>query len=395
MIAMRKVAIASAARTAIGKFQGTLAPLSAVELGGIAVAAALDRAGVDRGSVDEVVLGQTLQAGCGQNPARQAAMRAGLPETVPAYTVNKVCGSGLKAVCLGALSLAAGEAEVVVAGGMESMTRAPHLLAGARGGWRLGDAAAVDELLKDGLIDAFDGSHMGVTAETVAQRHRITRAEADAFAFESQQRAARAQAAGRFRDEIVPVPVPRRGGDAVLFEQDEFPRPDVTIAGLAGLKPAFREDGVCTAGNSSRINDGAAAVVLVAADEVARRGLTPLATIRSFASAALDPKVMGLGPVPAVRKALAKAGLELGDVDLFELNKAFATQSLAVIRELELDPARVNVNGGAIALGHPIGASGARVLVTLLHALRARDARVGVAALCIGGGQGVAMVVER
>jgi acetyl-CoA C-acetyltransferase len=390
-----EVVIVGAARTPIGTFGGALKDVSAVELGTVAVREAVRRAGVRPDQVDEVVLGCILQAGLGMNPARQAAIRAGLPETVPAHTVNKVCGSGLKAVMLAAQAVKAGDAEVVVAGGMESMSGAPYLLPGARWGERLGHGQALDHMIHEGLTDAFHDIHMGITAENLVERYGLTRAEQDAFAAESQARAQSAIREGRFKDEIVPVPVSQKKGETAAFDTDEHPRPGTTVESLGKLKPAFKKDGTVTAGNASGINDGAAAVVVTSAGRAASLGAKPLARIVSYASAAVDPRVMGIGPVPAVRKAVEKAGLGLDRIDLFELNEAFAAQSLAVLRDLKLDPVRVNVNGGAIALGHPIGASGARILVTLLHALRARDKRLGLASLCIGGGQGVAMVVER
>ncbi len=387
--------ILSGCRTAIGTFGGALKDVSAVELGVVALRAALERAGVVPGAVEEVILGCILQAGQGMNPARQVALRAGLPHAVPAHTVNKVCGSGLKAVMLAAQAVACGDAAMVAAGGTESMSRAPFLLPGARWGERLGHGRVLDHMLHEGLTDAFHDIHMGVTAENVVARHDLTRAEQDAFAAESQRRAAAAIAEGRFRDEIVPVPVPGKKGETRAFETDEHPRPGTTAEALAKLKPAFKADGSVTAGNASGLNDGAAVLVVASARRARELGREPLARIVSYASAGVDPAVMGIGPVPAVRKALAKAGLAAGDIDLFELNEAFAAQSLAVQRELGLDPTRVNVNGGAIALGHPIGASGARILVTLLHALRQRGLRRGLAGLCIGGGQGVALIVER
>ena len=387
--------ILSGCRTAIGTFGGALKDVSAVELGVVALRAALERAGVVPGAVEEVILGCILQAGQGMNPARQVALRAGLPHAVPAHTVNKVCGSGLKAVMLAAQAVACGDAAMVAAGGTESMSRAPFLLPGARWGERLGHGRVLDHMLHEGLTDAFHDIHMGVTAENVVARHDLTRAEQDAFAAESQRRAAAAIAEGRFRDEIVPVPVPGKKGETRAFETDEHPRPGTTAEALGKLKPAFKADGSVTAGNASGLNDGAAVLVVASARRARELGREPLARIVSYASAGVDPAVMGIGPVPAVRKALAKAGLAAGDIDLFELNEAFAAQSLAVQRELGLDPTRVNVNGGAIALGHPIGASGARILVTLLHALRQRGLRRGLAGLCIGGGQGVALIVER
>jgi acetyl-CoA C-acetyltransferase len=382
-------------RTAVGTFGAALKDVSAVELGTVAVREAVRRAGVRPDQVDEVILGCILQAGLGMNPARQVAIKAGLPDRVPAHTVNKVCGSGLKAVMLAAQAIKAGDSEVVVAGGMESMSGAPYLLPGARWGERLGHGKTLDHLIHEGLTDAFHDIHMGVTAENLVERYGITRAEQDAFAAESQARAQAAIREGRFKDEIVPVPVAQKKGEAKPFDTDEHPRAGTTVESLGKLKPAFKKDGTVTAGNASGLNDGAAALVVTSTERASRLGLKPRARIVSYASAAVDPKVMGIGPVPAVRKALERAGLGADRIDLFELNEAFAAQSLAVLRELKLDPSRVNVNGGAIALGHPIGASGARILVTLLYALRARDKRLGLASLCIGGGQGVAMVVER
>ena len=388
------IVILSACRTAIGHFGGAFKDVPATELAAAVVAEALKRGGVRPDQVDEVILGNTLQAGLGMNPARQAALKAGLPESVPAHTVNKVCGSGLKAVMLAAQAVKCGDAELVVAGGTESMSRAPFLLPGVRWGERLGHGVVLDHMLHEGLTDALHGIHMGVTAENLVERYGITREEQDRFALESQARAAAAIQQGRFREEIVPVPVAGKKGEARSVDTDEHPRA-TTIESLAKLKPAFKPDGTVTAGNASGLNDGAAALVVTSAARASALGARPLARIVSYASAAVDPKVMGIGPVPAVRRALEKAGLGAEQVDLYELNEAFAAQSLAVLRDLKLDPARVNVNGGAIALGHPIGASGARVLVTLLHALAARSARYGLAALCIGGGQGVALVVER
>ncbi|AGN70501.1 acetyl-CoA C-acetyltransferase [Paenibacillus caseinilyticus] len=391
----REAVIVSGVRTAIGSFQGSLAGISAPELGSIVVKEALQRAGIGEEHVDEVILGSVLQAGLGQNPARQAWLKAGFGVSVPAMTVNKVCGSGLKAVMLAAQAVLLGDAEVVVAGGMENMSRAPYLLPGARDGLRLGDAALVDSLVRDGLWCASCDIHMGLTAENIAERYGLTREEQDAFAAESQRRAAEAASAGRLQAEIVPVPVPQRKGPPVLFAADEHPRAGTTAEALARLRPAFRDGGTVTAGNASGINDGAAALVVMSAERARELGVQPLARIRGYAQAALDPAVMGLGPVDAVRRLVQKTGVALDSVELFELNEAFAAQSLAVMRELGVPADRVNVNGGAIALGHPIGASGARVLVTLLHELARREARYGIAALCIGGGQGVTMLVER
>jgi len=389
------VVILSGCRTPIGSFGGAFKDVSAVELGTVAVREAVRRAGVRPDRIDEVILGCILQAGLGMNPARQAAIRAGLPVSVPAHTVNKVCGSGLKAVMLAAQAIKSGDAEVVVAGGMESMSGAPFLLPGARWGERLGHGQVVDHMLHEGLTDAFHDIHMGITAENLVERYGISRADQDIFAAESQARAEAAIREGRFKEEIVPVPVPQKKGEAKAIDTDEYPRAGATAESLAKLKPAFKKDGTVTAGNSSGINDGAAALVVARAESATGLGLKPVARVVAYASAAVEPKVMGIGPVPAVRKALEKAGLAADRIELWELNEAFAAQSLAVLRELKIDPAKANVNGGAIALGHPIGASGARILVTLLHALRARGLRLGVAGLCIGGGQGVAMVVER
>jgi acetyl-CoA C-acetyltransferase len=387
--------ILSGCRTPIGTFGGAFKDVSAVELGTVAVREALARAGVPGDRVDEVVLGCVLQAGIGMNPARQVAIKAGLPESTPAVTVNKVCGSGLKAVIMAAQAVKCGDSEVVVAGGAESMTRAPYLLPGARWGERLGHGRVLDHMIHEGLTDAFHDIHMGVTAENLVERYGLTRADQDAFAAESQARAVAAIAAGAFKDEIVPVALPARKGETKTVDTDEHPRAGTTVESLGKLKAAFKDGGSVTAGNASGLNDGAAALVIASAGAAEAEGVKPIGRIVAYASAAVDPRVMGIGPVPAVRKALARAGMRTDAIDLFELNEAFAAQSLAVLRDLALDPAKVNVNGGAIALGHPIGASGARVLVTLLYALRARSLRYGVAALCIGGGQGIALVVER
>jgi acetyl-CoA C-acetyltransferase len=388
------VVILSGCRTAIGTFGGAFKDVSAVELGTVAVREAVRRSGVRPDQVDEVILGCVLQAGLGMNPARQAAIKAGLPDSIPATTVNKVCGSGLQSAMMAAQAIQAGDVEIVVAGGTENMTRAPYLLPGARWGERLGNGTVVDHMIHEGLTDAFHDIHMGVTAENLVERYGISRADQDAFAAESQRRAESAIKSGAFKDEIVPVAVPGKKGETRV-DTDEHPRPGTTAESLGKLKPAFKKDGTVTAGNASGLNDGAAALVVASAERAQRLGLAPIARVVSYASAAVDPKVMGIGPVPAVRKALEKASLGTDAIDLFELNEAFAAQSLAVLRELKLDAEKVNVLGGAIALGHPIGASGARILVTLVHALRARGLRYGLAALCIGGGQGVAMVVER
>jgi len=392
---MRNVVIASAVRTPIGSFNGSLAAVTAVQLGRLVVGEAIRRAGVSQKSVDEVIMGQILQAGCGQNTARQVAIGAGIPEHVPSYTVNKLCGSGLKCVALGALAIAAGEADLIVAGGMENMSQAPYLLNKARNGYRMGSGILEDTLFKDALMDAFHDIHMGITAENIADQYRITREETDAFALQSQQKAAKALNEGLFNREIVPVSVPRKDGDPLLVAVDEYPRRETTMESLANLRPAFKEGGSVTAGNSSGINDGAAALLLMEQKAAEKTGVRPLARVLGWGSVGVDPRIMGMGPVEAIRKALSKAGLTLDDIDLVELNEAFAVQSLAVIRELRLDSRKVNVNGGAIALGHPVGASGARVLVTLLHELERSGLRRGLAALCIGGGQGIAMIVER
>ena len=389
---MEDAVIVSAVRTAVGTFGGAFVDVPATKLGAIAVEEALRRAGAE--SADEVLLGNVLQAGLGQNAARQSAIGAGLAETVPSTTINKVCGSGLKTVALAAQAIRVGDADCVVAGGMENMSRAPYLVENARYGYRLGNGQLVDEMIRDGLWCAFDDCHMGSTAENIAREYEVSREDQDAFAAASQQKAEKAMTSGRFKDEIVAVPVQRKK-EQVLVDTDEHPRAGTTAESLAGLRPAFAKDGTVTAGNASGINDGAAAVVVMSASRATAAGRTPLARIRSYASAGVAPRVMGMGPVPAVKLALQKAGVELRDIDLFELNEAFAAQSVAVGRELAIPEDKLNVNGGAIALGHPIGASGTRVLVTLLHEMQKRDATLGVAALCIGGGQGIAMVLER
>ena len=388
------VVILSACRTAIGNLGGSLKDLSAADLGAVVIKAALERAEVRGDAVGDVVLGCVLQAGAGMNVARQAALKAGLPAAVPAQTVNRVCGSGLQAVAHAAAAITAGDAAVIVAGGTESMSNAPYLLRGVRWGLRMGHGEVVDSMIGDGLTCAIGAYHMGVTAEEVAKRYGVSRAEQDAFAAESQRRAQEAIAGGRFVDEIVPVEIPQKKGEPLRFATDEYPRAGTTVEKLAALRPAFSKEGSVTAGNASGINDGAAALVVADEQWTRARGLTPLVRVRSYATAGVEPAVMGMGPAAAVPRALARAGLEPEDIDLFELNEAFAAQAVAVARELRVDPARVNVNGGAIALGHPIGASGARVLTTLIHALRARSLRRGVASLCIGGGMGIAMVVE-
>ena len=392
---MQEAVIVSACRTAIGKFDGSLAAIAAPRLGAIVIAEALARAGVDGARVDDVILGQVLAGASGQNPARQAAMFAGVPKEVPAMTVNHVCGSGLRAVHLAAQAIRAGDADAVVCGGQENMSAAPHAVPGARRGFRLGDAKLVDTMVLDGLTDAFNNYHMGVTAENVAAQNKVSREQQDAFACASQNKAEAAQKAGKFRDEIVPVEIPQRKGDPVVFDSDEFPRHGATVESFAKLRPAFKKDGTVTAGNASGINDGAAALVVVSEKFAAANNLAPLAVIRAGAHCGLDPAIMGMGPVGASRKCLEKAGWRAADVDLLEINEAFAAQAAAVNREMGWDESRVNVNGGAIALGHPIGASGARILVTLLHEMRRREARRGLASLCIGGGQGIALAVER
>lgn len=387
--------IVSAVRTAIGTYGGSLAAISAVKLGEISIRAALNRADLKPDQVDEVIMGNVLQAGLGQNPARQAAIHADLPVGIPAMTINQVCGSGLRAVMLAAQAIKLGEAEIVVAGGMENMSQAPYLVEKARFGYRMGNGQLVDEMLQDGLIDAFNNYHMGITAENICTEYCLNRGELDEFALASQQRAARAIELGVFRDEIVPVEVPARKG-TITVEKDEGPRADTTAEGLAKLRPAFKKDGgMVTAGNSSGLNDGGAATVVMSRRKAEQLGLKPLVTIRSYASAGVEPRIMGMGPVPSTRRALQRAGLTISDMDLVEANEAFAAQSVAVGKELGFDRSKLNVNGGAIALGHPIGASGTRVLVTLIHEMLRRQSHYGLATLCIGGGQGVAMIVER
>ena len=391
---MEEIFIVGAARTPIGKFGGSLAKTPATELGALIIRNVLERSGVAPEQVSEVIMGQVLAAAAGQNPARQAAMRAGLPEMVPAMTINKVCGSGLKAAMLGAQAIANGDSDIVVAGGQESMSLAPHALAGSRDGFRMGDAKMLDTMIIDGLWDVYNQYHMGVTAENVAREYAVTREDQDRFAVASQNKTEAAQKAGRFKDEIVAVEIASRKGP-VVFADDEYPRHGATLEAMQALKPAFDKNGSVTAGNASGINDGAAAVVLCSAKKLKELRLKPLARIRSFASAGVDPKYMGMGPVPASKRCLARAGWEPKDLDLMEINEAFAAQAIAVNRQMGWDTGKVNVNGGAIALGHPIGASGCRVLVTLLHEMAKRDARRGLASLCIGGGMGVALAVER
>lgn len=392
---MKNVVIASAVRTPIGNFNGNLSGVSAVELGTIAIKAAIEKSGIDISSVDEVIMGQVLQAGQKQNPARQALLRSGISQDVTAYTVNKVCGSGLKTVALAAQAIRAGDANIIVAGGMENMSQAPYLLdAKARWGHRLGNGQLNDVILLDALVCAENHYHMGITAENVAKKYGITREQQDEMAVESQRRAVQAIESGAFNNEIVPVTVKVKKKE-IIFDTDEFPKKDTTLEGLSSLRPAFDKEGTVTAGNASGINDGAAALVIVEEETAKALGLTILARIKSYASGGVAPDIMGMGPVPASQKALAKAGLTLNDIDLIEANEAFAAQFLAVGKELGFDPEKVNVNGGAIALGHPVGASGARILVTLIHALHARNKTLGLATLCIGGGQGIAMVIER
>lgn len=392
---LNDVVIVSAVRTAIGSFQGSLKDVPATTLGAIVIKEALRRAGIQRDQVDEVIMGNVLQAGLGQNPARQAAIEAGLPKTVPAMTINKVCGSGLKTVHLASQAIAVGEADIVVAGGFENMSQAPYLLKNARSGFKMGNQNLIDSMIHDGLWCAFNDYHMGVTAENLASQYHITRQEQDEFAARSQARAAKAIEEGKFKDEIVPVEIPQRKGDPIIFDTDEFVRPGTTVEKLSALRPAFKKDGTVTAGNASGINDGAAAVVVMSKKKAEELGIKPLASIVANAAVGVDPAIMGIGPAEAVRKALKKADLTLDQIDLIEANEAFAAQSIAVDRELHFDSDKLNVNGGAIALGHPIGASGTRILVTLLHEMQKRDVKYGLATLCIGGGQGVATIIQR
>jgi acetyl-CoA C-acetyltransferase len=390
---MTDIVIASAARTPVGSFNGALSSLPAHDLGAIAIKAALERAGVEAAEVDEVVMGQVLQAGAGQGPARQASIKAGIPVESPAWSLNQLCGSGLRAVALASQQIKDGSAAIVVAGGQESMSQAPHAQQ-LRTGQKMGDLQLVDTMIKDGLWDAFHGYHMGQTAENIASRWQITRGDQDAFAVASQNKAEAAQKGGKFKDEIAPVTIKGRKGDTVVAD-DEYIRHGATLDSVSGLKPAFTKDGSVTAANASGLNDGAAALVLMSADEAKKRGITPLARIVSWANAGVEPEIMGTGPIPASKKALERAGWQVSDLDLIESNEAFAAQSLCVVKELGLDPAKVNVNGGAIAIGHPIGASGARILTTLLHEMQRSGAKKGLATLCVGGGMGVAMCVER
>lgn len=392
---MQDVVIVAATRTAIGSFQGSLANVSAVDLGAAVIRQLLEQTGLDGAQVDEVIMGQVLTAGAGQNPARQAAIKAGLPHAVPAMTLNKVCGSGLKALHLGAQAIRCGDAEVIIAGGQENMSLSNYIMPGARTGLRMGHAQIVDTMISDGLWDAFNDYHMGITAENLVEKYEISREQQDAFAAASQQKAAAAIEAGRFVDEITPILIPQRKGDPVAFKVDEQPRGDTSAESLAKLRPAFKKDGSVTAGNASSLNDGAAAVILMSAEKAKALGLPVLAKIAAYANAGVDPAIMGIGPVSATCRCLDKAGWNIDQLDLIEANEAFAAQSLAVAKDLQWDLDKVNVNGGAIALGHPIGASGCRVLVTLLHEMLKRDAKKGLATLCIGGGQGVALALER
>ena len=392
---MQDIVIVSAARTAVGKFGGALAKTSATDLGAIVIRVAIARARLDPAQIGEVIMGQVLTAGVGQNPARQALMKAGLPKEVPGLTINAVCGSGLKAVMLAAQAVAWGDSDIVVAGGQENMSASPHVLNNSRDGQRMGDWKMIDSMIVDGLWDVYNQYHMGMTAENVAKAFGITRDMQDALALGSQNKAAIAQDAGKFKDEIVGVSLAQKKGDPIVFSQDEFINRKSDAAALASLRPAFDKTGTVTAGNASGLNDGAAAVVVMSAAKAAALGLTPLAHIAAFATSGLDPATMGMGPVPASRKALARAGWKAQDVDLFELNEAFAAQACAVNKELDIDPAKVNVNGGAIAIGHPIGASGCRILVSLLHEMQRIDAKRGLAALCIGGGMGVSLALQR
>ena len=387
--------IVAARRTAVGNFKGSLATVPASTLGATVIKAILEQTGVEPGKIDEAILGQVLTAATGQNPARQAVIEAGLPEIVPAMTINKVCGSGLKSVALAAQSIMAGDANILLAGGQESMSMAPHALPNSRNGTAMGDWKLLDTMIVDGLWDAFNGYHMGITAENIAEKFGISREEQDAFAAASQQKAAAAQEAGKFDAQIVPVSIPQRKGDPVVFKHDEFIRPQTTAEGLAKLRPAFKKDGTVTAGNASGLNDGAAILLVMSESMANSLGLTPLARVAAYASAGVDPKIMGTGPIPATQRCLKKAGWTAHDLDLVEANEAFAAQAISVNRGLEWDTSKVNVNGGAIAIGHPIGASGARILVDLLHEMQRRDAKKGLATLCIGGGQGVALALER
>lgn len=392
---MKEVVIASAVRTAVGSFGGSLKGVPAVDLGAAVIKEAVKRAGIKPEDVEEVVMGNVLQAGLGQNPARQSSIKAGLPVEVSSLTINKVCGSGLRAVSLARQMILSGDADIIVAGGMENMSRAPYLVNDARWGTKMGDTKLVDEMIVDGLWDAFNNYHMGITAENIAEKWNITREDQDKFALASQQKAEAAIKAGKFKDEIVPIEIPQRKGDPKIFDTDEFPRFGTTIEALGKLRPAFKKDGTVTAGNASGINDGAAAFVIMSAEKAEELGVKPLARIAAFGSKGLDPAIMGYGPVGATKVALERANLKVEDLDLIEANEAFAAQSLSVVKDLNLDTDKVNVNGGAIAIGHPVGASGGRILVTLLYEMIRRDAKTGLATLCIGGGQGTALIVKR
>ncbi len=392
---MHEVVIVAATRTAVGSFQGSLASIPAPQLGAIVLRRLLEQTGVSPEQVDEVILGQVLTAGSGQNPARQTAVHAGLPFATPAFTLNKVCGSGLKALHLGAQAIRCGDAEVIIAGGQENMSLSPYVMPGARTGLRMGHSKVVDSMIEDGLWDAFNDIHMGITAENLAEKYQLSREQQDAFAAASQQKATEAIAAGRFIAEITPVSIPQRKGDTLIFDTDEQPRAGTTAESLAKLRPAFKKDGTVTAGNASSLNDGAAAVMLMSAEKAKALGLPVLARIVAYANAGVDPTIMGIGPVAATQKCLSKAGWSIADLDLIEANEAFAAQSLSVNQELGWDASKINVNGGAIAIGHPIGASGCRILVSLVHEMIRRDAKKGLATLCIGGGQGVALAIER
>ncbi len=392
---MKEVVIISAARTAIGNFGGSLSGFSSVELGAIVAKEAIKRAGINPSDIDEAIIGNILSAGEGQNIARQISINAGIPETSPAMTINKLCGSGLRAVSMAAQFIMLGDADIVLAGGSESMSNAPYLLKKARFGYKMGNNEIVDSMIQDGLTDAFNNYHMGITAENIAEQWKISREEQDEFALNSQLKTEKAQKEGKFKEEIVPIEIPQRKGDPIIFDADEFPKKGLNIEKLAKLRPAFKKDGTVTAGSASGINDGASMLIVMSKDKADELGLKPMARIVSYANAALDPKIMGYGPVPATKAALLKAKLEIEDIDLIEANEAFASQSIAVSRDLNLDPAKVNVNGGAIALGHPIGASGARILTTLLYEMKRRDVKRGLATLCIGGGQGTSIIVEK
>ncbi len=392
---MKEVVITTAARTAVGTFNGALADMPASTLGATVIKSLLERSGLAPDTIDEVIMGQVLTAGMGQNPARQAAIAAGLPYEVPALTINKVCGSGLKAIQMAAQAIQCGDADIIIAGGQEDMHMAPHVLNASRDGKLMGDWKMADTMLTDGLIDAYNHYHMGITAENVAEQFNISRVEQDELAFSAQQKAKAAMEAGKFKDEIVPVAVPQKKKDPIIFDQDEYPKPDTTLEKLAKLRPAFKENGTVTAGNSSGINNGAAAVIVMSKDKAEQLGLKPMVYIKAYASAGVDPKIMGTGPIPATKKALAKANWDVSDLDLIEANEAFAAQAIAVNRAFGWDMNKVNVNGSAISIGHPIGASGARILITLLYEMQRRDAHKGLATLCIGGGMGTALLVER